>query len=64
MIFLYFLSIFLSNFIHSNYYEENDWVMSEDIDSENPLSDSNYRVIGKLFSREVILNWINNYHYN
>ena len=47
-------------FIHSNYYQPEIGVMSQDIDSDNPFFRSNYRVIGKLFSDEMIIKWISN----
>lgn len=46
------------NFIHSNYYHPEIGVMSENIDSKNPLRDSNYRIIGKLMTDEMIINWL------
>ncbi|OQX88865.1 hypothetical protein B6D60_00860 [candidate division KSB1 bacterium 4484_87] len=52
------------NFIHSNYYHPEIGVMSESITSENPLHDSRYRVIGKLMSDQMIINWINNIAYD
>jgi len=51
-------------FIHSNYYRPWIGVMSEDIDSFNPLNNSNYRVIGKLLSDSMIINWLDNTAYN
>ena len=45
-------------FIHSNYYQPEKGVMSEDIETENPFSDSAYRVIGKIFGDEMIRKWI------
>lgn len=53
-----------SKFVHSSYYFPETGVMSENINSRNPLSDSKYRVIGKLFSDEMILNWINEKPYS
>jgi hypothetical protein len=50
-------------FVHSNYYQPEIGVMSEDIDSTNPLNDSRYRIVGKLLSDEMIINWINNKAY-
>lgn len=50
-------------FIHSNYYQPEIGVMSERLYSENPFNDSGYRVIGKLFSDEMIRNWINDHRY-
>lgn len=45
-------------FIHSSYYEPDSFVKSEKIDSKNPLSDSEYRVFGKIFSDEMIVGWL------
>lgn len=45
-------------FIHSSYYKPEIGVLSEKVDTINPLSDSNYVVIGKLLSDEMILNWM------
>lgn len=45
-------------FVHSNYYQADIGVMSESIFSDNPLKDSKYRVIGRLFSLEMTKNWI------
>ncbi len=50
-------------FVHSNYYQADIGVMSEEIDSANPLNDSNYRVIGKLLSNDMIINWIDDVAY-
>jgi len=52
------------SFVHSNYYQPDIGVMKEKIDTKNPLSDSNYRVIGKLMSDEMILNWLFEKAYN
>ncbi|MEI6509209.1 MAG: hypothetical protein WCO54_12050, partial [Bacteroidota bacterium] len=52
------------NFVHSNYYKPEIGVMKEDINSKNPFKDSNYRIIGKLMSDEMVLNWINNIAYD
>ena len=53
-----------SSFVHSNYYKADKGVMSEEIDSKNPLSDSAYRVLGKLLSDEMVVNWITGEAYN
>ena len=45
-------------FVHSNYFHPDIGVMSEDIDTENPLNNSGYRIIGKLLSDEMIIHWI------
>jgi len=52
-----------TKFVHSNYYLSRSYVMSEDIDSFNPLNNSNYRVIGKLLSDDMIKNWIGDIAY-
>ena len=45
------------DFIHSSCYSPS-LVVSEPINSKNPLRDSKYRVIGKLFSDEMVLSWL------
>ena len=45
-------------FIHSSYYEPDSFVKSENIDSKNPLSDSKYRVFGKILSDEMMVGWL------
>lgn len=50
-------------FIHSSYYEPDSFVKSEKIDSKNPLSDSQYRVLGKLFSDEMMVGWLTGREY-
>ncbi len=52
------------SFIHSNYYQPEIGVMSESIDSRNPLRDSNYRIIGKLMTDQMIINWLFNTRYD
>lgn len=47
-------------FIHSNYYEPDIGVMSQNISSYNPLNHSKYRVFGKLFDDKMIESWILN----
>ncbi len=51
-------------FVHSNYYKPEIGVMKEDINSKNPFKDSNYRIIGKLMSDEMVIRWINNTAYD
>jgi hypothetical protein len=46
-------------FIHANYYSPDKGVMSEKLNSENPLKYSKYRIIGKLFSDRMLMNWMN-----
>jgi hypothetical protein len=45
-------------FVHSNYYQREIGVMAEDLDTKNPLNDSNYRVLGKLLDDKMMENWI------
>lgn len=51
-------------FVHSNYYLPKIGVMSEDIDSNNPLNRSTIKVIGKIFGPEMAQNWILNTAYS
>lgn len=46
------------NFVHANYYQPKIGVMSEPLIGRNPLNDSKYRVIGKIFDNKMIENWI------
>ncbi len=46
------------SFVHSSYYEPEIGVMSQALDTSNPLRDSNYRVIGKLLDDTMIESWI------
>lgn len=46
-------------FVHSSYYHPTVGVMSEDLETVNPLNDSKYKVIGKLLDHEQIVQWIN-----
>lgn len=45
-------------FVHADYYEPEKGVVSEELDSHSPINHSKYRVIGKLFSDEMIISWI------
>ena len=45
-------------FVHSNYYQAQIGVMSEELAGQNPLDDSGYLVIGRLFDDEMIRKWI------
>ncbi|HMA64364.1 MAG TPA: hypothetical protein VKO63_04165 [Chitinispirillaceae bacterium] len=45
-------------FVHSNYYHPEIGVMSEYLDTENPLRDSKYRVIGTVTDSVNVLRWI------
>lgn len=51
------------SFVHSSYYKPGPVVKSEAITTRNPLRDSNYRVIGKLFSDEMIEKWLQGHRY-
>ncbi len=51
------------NFTHSNYYNPSVGVMSQDLFSLSPLTNSSYRVIGKLFSNQMVENWIMGHEY-
>ncbi|MGK4566410.1 hypothetical protein [Flavobacterium sp. 3HN19-14] len=52
-----------ARFVHSNYYEPEIGVMSQDLDSSNPLKASKYRILGRLLDDEMIKNWILNKEY-
>jgi len=45
-------------FVHSNYYKAHIGVMAETLHSDNPLNNSNYRVLGQLLSDTMIRHWI------
>jgi len=45
-------------FVHSSYYRPDRQVVAEPYDSRNPLSDSKYRVVGKIFHNEMVINWL------
>ncbi|MDH6310786.1 hypothetical protein M2451_003598 [Dysgonomonas sp. PFB1-18] len=51
-------------FVHANYYRPKVGVMSEPLVGQNPLNDSKYRVIGKIFDKEMVRNWILNVEYS
>lgn len=51
-------------FIHSSYYEPESFVKSEAVDGKNPLSDSQYRVFGKIFSDEMIRGWLTGHEFS
>ncbi len=51
-------------FIHSSYYEPESFVKSEKIDSKSPLSDSQYRVFGKILSDEMMVGWLTERKYS
>ncbi|MFV0537487.1 MAG: hypothetical protein ACK5M3_08945 [Dysgonomonas sp.] len=45
-------------FVHANYYRPKIGVMSEPLIGRNPLNDSKYKIIGKIFNKEMVRNWI------
>jgi hypothetical protein len=61
--YIYYLNGNMS-FVHANYYRPQIGVMSEPLIGRNPLNDSKYRVIGKIFDREMARNWILNIPYS
>ncbi|MDU1889823.1 MAG: hypothetical protein E6767_03970 [Dysgonomonas sp.] len=52
------------SFVHANYYRPKIGVMSEPLVGRNPLNDSKYKVIGKIFDKEMVQNWILNTPYS
>ncbi|MDR3057467.1 MAG: hypothetical protein LBU84_04915 [Prevotella sp.] len=61
--YIYYLNGKMS-FVHANYYRPQIGVMSEPLIGRNPLNDSKYRVIGKIFDREMVQSWIQNTPYS
>ena len=47
------------SFIHSSYYNPTRYVKAEPYNTKNPLADSKYRVFGKLFHDQMLINWLN-----
>jgi hypothetical protein len=45
-------------FVHASYYNPKEGVKSENLDSKNPLSESEYRVIGRIMDKEMVRKWI------
>jgi len=45
-------------FVHSSYYRGVMSVVAERAVGRNPLSDSNYRVFGKLFDDAMLVKWL------
>jgi len=45
-------------FIHSSYYEPKSEVVIELVDTRNPLSDSRWRMVGKILGEKSIVDWI------
>jgi hypothetical protein len=50
-------------FVHSSYYHPEIGVMAEELDSKNPLSDSQYRVIGRILDTAMVKKWLLNEKY-
>lgn len=61
--FIYFYNKKMS-FVHSNYYYPKKGVMSEPLIGRNPLNDSKYRVIGKIFDNNMLIKWIEGKSFN
>jgi hypothetical protein len=51
-------------FVHSTYYNPASGVTSEPLIGQNPLNNSKYRVIGKIFDEIMVRNWIYNIEYD
>lgn len=45
-------------FVHASYYKPEEGVMMEELDSENPLKNSKYRVVGRILSDEMLRKWL------
>jgi len=45
-------------FVHSDYFNSAGGVISEKLNSDNPLKTSKYRVIGKVLTREMTVKWL------
>lgn len=52
------------SFVHSNYYGSFTGVVSEPLIGHNPLNNSKYRIVGKIFDKIMVRNWIMNIEYN
>ena len=61
--YIYYINDKLS-FVHANYYKPKIGVMSEPLIGRNPLNDSRYKVIGKIFDKDMVTNWILNAPYS
>ncbi len=46
------------SFFHSSYYNPPLCVVNQDISEKSPLTDSRYRVLGKLLTDEMVVKWI------
>lgn len=51
------------NFVHSSYYYPKIGVMSEPLAGHNPLNASKGKMIGKIFDKEMVRNWVLNTPY-
>ncbi len=51
-------------FVHSDYFNAMRGVISERLNSDNPLKSSKYRVIGKVFTKEMTTRWLKGKEYN
>jgi hypothetical protein len=51
-------------FIHSNFEQPDIGVMWENFGDSSAILNSSYRVVGKLFSKEMMVNWIMGHPYN
>jgi len=51
-------------FIHSSYYRPDSVVKTERLKTKNPLSDSKYRVFGKIFADEMVIKWLRGDQYS
>jgi hypothetical protein len=45
-------------FVHSNYYQRDIGVMSENLDTKNPLNDSKYRIVGRILDDAMVKKWL------
>ena len=61
--YIYYINDKMS-FVHANYYKPKIGVMSEPLIGRNPLNDSKYKVIGKVFDKDMVRNWILNIPYS
>ena len=47
-------------FVHANYYQPSTGVMSENLDTWNPLNASKYRVFGRILDDACMRKWLGN----
>lgn len=47
-------------FVHASYYDPKIGVQSEELDSDNPLNRSAYRILGKILGDTMIRKWLTN----